>query len=161
MASIEAAASLNNNGSQPVIFNTAASGEAIPSNVTQVGIDVSLTGGDFDLFDGAKGYMYYLLDDNTYGFDMPIEFKKTADGVVGFSISSVDPKTLGGFVRGSINVAVTVPDSTGAPINFANLAFNVTYTYYQLQNDVAYTTYPFATVARPDNARLLAYRFRA
>ena len=93
--------------------------------------------------------------------DMPIEFKKTADGSVGFSISSVDPEKLGGFVEGSINVAVTVPDSTGAPISFANLVFNVIYTYYNLQNDVAYTTYPFATVARPNSQRLLAYRFRA
>lgn len=153
--------SLNNNGTQPIILNTASSGTAIPSTVTQVGIDVTVTGGDFALFEGARGYMYYLLDDGTYVFDMPIEFKKTDDGAVGFSISSVDPKTLGGFVEGSINVAVTVPDSTGAPISFANLAFNVIYTYYQLQNDVAYTTYPFATVARPNSQRLLAYRFRA
>ena len=140
--------SLNNNGTQPIILNTTSSGAAIPSTVTQVGIDVTVTGGDSALFDGARGYMYYLLDDGTYGFDMPVEFKKAADGVVGFSISSVDPKTLGGFVEGSINVAVTVPDSTGAPISFANLAFNVIYTYYQLQSDVAYTTYPFATVSR-------------
>lgn len=153
--------SLNNNGTQTVILKTAGSGTPIPSTVTQVGIDVTVTGGDSALFDGARGYMYYLLDDGTYGFDMPIEFKKTADGSVGFSISSVDPKTLGDFVEGSINVAVTVPDSTGAPIRFTNLAFNVIYTYYLLQNDVAYTTYPFATVARPNSQRLLAYRFRA
>lgn len=153
--------SFNNNGTQPVIFKTALSGTAIPSATTQVGIDVTLTGGDSALFDGARGYMYYLMDDGSYLFDMPIEFKKSADGIVGFSISSVDPKTLGDYVQGSINVAVTVPDSTGAPINFSNLSYNVTYTYYSLQSDVSYTTYPFATVGRPNNTRLLAYRFRA
>lgn len=155
------ATSLNNNGTQSVILRTDVSGTAIPSTVTQVGIDVTVTGGDSALFDGARGYMYYLLDDGTYDFDMPIEFKKSADGVVGFNISSLDPKTLGYYVEGSINVAVTVPDSTGAPINFAGLAFNVTYTYYQLQDDVSFSTYPFATTGRPDNSHLLAYRFRA
>ena len=62
------------------------------------GESVNLTGGDSALFDGARGYMYYLQDDGTYLFDMPIEFKKSADGIVGFSISSVDPKTLGDYV---------------------------------------------------------------
>lgn len=158
---ITCATSLNNNGTQPVIFKTVLSATSIPSTTTQVGIDVTITGGDSALFDGARGYMYYLMDDGTYLFDMPIEFKKSADGIVGFSISSVDPKTLGDYVQGSINVAVTVPDSTGAPISFANLSYNVTYTYYSLQSDVDYTTYPFATIGRPNNTHLLAYRFRA
>lgn len=153
--------SLNNNGTQSVILKTVPSGTSIPSAVTQVGIDVTVTGGDSALFNGARGYMYYLLDDGTYGFDMPIEFKQSADGVVGFRISSVDANTLGEHVQGSINVAVTVPDSTGAPISFAGLKFNVTYTYYRLQNDVSYSTYPFATSDRPHNPHLLAYRFRA
>lgn len=153
--------SLNNNGSQSIILKTSVSVTSIPSSTTQVGIDVTVTGGDSYLFDGARGYMYYLQDDGTYLFDMPIEFKKSVDGIVGFKISSVDPKTLGDFVEGSINVAITVPDSTGAPISFNNLAYNVTYTYYALQNDVNYTTYPFATKGRPNNTRLLAYRFRA
>ncbi len=73
---ITCATSLNNNGTQPVIFKTALSGAAIPSTTTQVGIDVTITGGDSSLFDGARGYMYYLHDDGTYLFDMPIEFKK-------------------------------------------------------------------------------------
>ena len=51
-------------------------------------------------------------------------------------------------------VVITAPNS-GAPIDFTGLAFNVTYTYYILQNDVAYNTYPFATVDRPDNTHLL------
>lgn len=158
---ITCAKSLNNNGTQPIILKTVPSGTAIPSTTVQVGIDVTLTGGDSALFDGARGFMYYLLDDGTYLFDMPIEFKKSADGVVGFSIPSVDPKTLGDFTQGSINVAVTVPDSTGAPINFTKLSYNVIYTYYLSQSDVSYKTYPFATVGRPKNTRLLAYRFRA
>ena len=90
---------------------------------------------------------------------MPIEFTKSPDGVVGTSISSIDPSRLGD-VEGSPMIAITAPNS-GAPISFANIAFNVTYTYYILQNDVSYTTYPFATQDRPNNTHLLAYRFRA
>ena len=37
----------------------------------------------------------------------------------------------------------------------------MSYTYYSLQNDVQYSTYPFATQNRPNNPHLLAYRFRA
>jgi hypothetical protein len=55
-----------------------------------IGIDITLTGGQSDVFDGARGYFVFLGDDETYGFDMPIEFKKSADGVIGASISSVN-----------------------------------------------------------------------
>jgi hypothetical protein len=57
-------------------------------------------------------------------------------------------------------VAVVAPDS-GAPISFAGIKFSVTYSYYILQNDVSYGTYPFATENKPANTHLLAYRFRA
>ena len=92
-------------------------------------------------------------------FDLPVEFKKSDDNVIGFRISSVDVSKFG-FVNGTPQVIITAPN-TAAPISFANLAFNVTYTFYSLQNDVDYTTYPFATSSRPKNSRLLAYRFRA
>jgi hypothetical protein len=151
--------SLNTNGTQTILFKTAVSSTAIPSSVSQVGIDITLTGGQSDVFDGARGYFVFLGDDETYGFDMPIEFKKSADGVVGASISSVDPSLLGD-VEGAPMIAITAPNS-GAPISFASIAFNMTYTYYILQNDVQYSTYPFATQQRPNNSHLLAYRFRA
>ena len=51
--------------------------------------------------------------------------------------------------------------NTANPISFTGLSFNVPFTYYSLQNDVQYSTYPFATESRPNNTRLLAYRFRA
>ena len=156
---VSCADSLNTNGTQTIIFNTAGSATAIPSSVTQVGIDITLTGGQSEVFDGARGYFIFRGDDETYGFDMPIEFTKSPDGVVGASISSIDPSRLGD-VEGSPLIAITAPNS-GAPISFANIAFNVTYTYYILQNDVSYTTYPFATQNRPNNTHLLAYRFRA
>lgn len=151
--------SLNTNGTQTIIFKTSASATAIPSSVTQVGIDITLTGGQSDVFEGARGYFVYCYDDGTYGFERPIEFTKSADGVVGARISSVDSSLLGG-IEGTPLVAITAPN-TGAPISFANVAFNVTYTYYILQNDVSYSTYPFATLNRPNNPHLLAYRFRA
>jgi hypothetical protein len=151
--------SLNTNGTQTIIFKTTTSSTAIPTSVSQVGIDITLTGGQSKVFDGAKGFFVFRGDDDTYGFDLPIEFKKSADGVIGARISSVDPSRLGN-VEGSSLVAITAPNS-GAPISFANVAFNVTYTYYILQNDVQYSTYPFATQNRPNNTHLLAYRFRA
>lgn len=151
--------SLNADGTQTVVFSTKPSATPIPADVSQVGIDVTLTGGQSAVFDGARGYFVYRDDSESYGFDIPVEFKKSADGIVSFSISSVDPSRLGN-VQGSPVVAVIAPDS-GAPISFAGISFKVSYTYYALQKDVSYASYPFATENRPDNARLLAYRFRA
>lgn len=151
--------SLNTNGTQTIVFNTAGSSVAIPDSVSQVGIDITLTGGLSEVFNGAKGHFVFLYDDSTYGFDVPIEFKKSADGVIGVSISSIDASKFG-KVQGSPFVVVTAP-KTAAPLSFANISFHVTYTYYTLQNDVQYTTYPFATKSRPNNTHLLAYRFRA
>jgi hypothetical protein len=151
--------SLNTDGTQSIIFETSASPTTIPSSVTQVGIDITLTGGQSDVFKGTRGYFVHRYDDGTYSFDMPIELKKSPDGVVGASISSVDPSLLGD-VEGAPLIAILAPNS-GAPISFAGISFNLTYTYYVLQNDVSYTTYPFATVDRPNNTHLLAYRFRA
>lgn len=151
--------SLNTNGTQTIIFKTAVSSTPIPNSVTQVGIDITLTSGQSDVFEGARGYFVFHGDDETYGFDMPIEFTKSPDGVIGASISSVDPALLGN-VEGAPLIAITAPNS-GAPIDFAGINFNVTYTYYILQNDVQYSTYPFATENRPKNTHLLAYRFRA
>lgn len=153
------ASSLNTNGTQTIIFESVSSASTISSNISQLGIDITLTGGESDVFDGARGYFVFLYDDKTYGFDLPIEFKKSADGVVGASISSVDA-SLFGRVQGTPTVVITAPD-IAAPISFANISFRVSYSYYVLQNDVSYTTYPFATETRPNNAHLLAYRFRA
>lgn len=151
--------SLNTDGTQTIVFSTQNSSTVIPANTSQVGIDVTLTGGQSDVFNGARGFFVFRDDSDDYVFDMPIEFKKSADGVVGFSISSVDSLRLAG-TEGSPLVAITAPNS-GAPISFAGIKFNVTYTYYILQNDVSYSTYPFATENRPNNTHLLAYRFRA
>jgi hypothetical protein len=151
--------SLNTDGTQTVIFKTLSSSTVIPTNISQVGIDVTLTGGQSDVFDGARGYFVFLDDSESYAFDTPIEFKKSADGVVGFKISSVDSSKFGG-TQGAPLVVIVAPNS-GAPISFANIKFNVSYSYYVLQNDVSYTTYPFATENNPNNTHLLAYRFRA
>ena len=153
------ASSLNTDGTQTIIFSTATSGDAIPTTVSQIGIDVTLTGNHVDIFDGSRGYLILSDDSNSYSFDTEIEFKKSADNVVGFRISSVDASRFGG-VQGTVKVAITAPNP-GAPIDFTGTVFSVSYTYYSLQNDVSYSTYPFATEYKPKNSRLLAYRFRA
>ena len=38
--------------------------------------------------ENARGYFVFLGDDNSYGFDMPIELTKSPDGVIGARISS-------------------------------------------------------------------------
>nr|DAE84565.1 MAG TPA: Major capsid protein [Microviridae sp.] len=151
--------SLNTNGTQTIIFETVSSASAISPSVSQLGVDITLTGGQSDVFDGARGYMVFLLDDKSYSFDLPIELKKSADGVVGARISSIDASLLGG-VQGTPTLVITAPN-IAAPISFANISFKVSYSYYVLQSDVSYTTYPFATETRPNNTHLLAYRFRA
>lgn len=151
--------SLNTNGTQTIIFSTSNSATVIPSNVSQVGIDITLTGGESKVFDGARGFFVLLSDDSQYITDIPIEFTKSPDGVIGAKISSIDSSFFNG-VQGTPKVFVTAPN-TAAPISFVNLSFNVSYTYYALQSDVDYKTYPFATYSRVNNPRLLAYRFRA
>lgn len=153
------ASSLNTNGKQTIVFITAGSATSIPANVSQIGVDITLTGGESAVFDGVRGYFVFLSDDSQYVFDLPIELKKSSDGVISASISSINALDFGG-VQGTPFIAITSPDIAN-PISFANIKFNVTYTYYSLQSDVAYNTYPFATETRPNNTRLLAYRFRA
>lgn len=151
--------SLNTNGTQTIVFSTENSATAIPSGVSQVGIDITLTGGESNVFNGARGFFVLLSDDSQYIDDFPIEFTKSPDGVIGARISSIDSSIFNG-VEGTPQVFVTAPN-TAAPISFANIAFNVTYTFYNLQSDVDYNTYPFATYAKTGRPRLLAYRFRA
>ena len=150
---------LNSNGTQTVFFKTAIVSTAIPTNISQVGVDITLTGGSAKLFENCSGYLVFRGDDATYNFEHEVTLKKSADGVIGCSISSVDPSRLGNIV-GGLALYVVSPDS-GEPVSFTGMSFNATYTYYILQKDVSYPTYPFATQDRPKNARLLAYRFRA
>lgn len=150
---------LNTDGTQTIIFITDSSSNNIPDSVSQVGIDITLTGGESDVFNGARGFLVLFSDDFQYIAEFPVELVKSSDGVIGARISSVDESLFNG-VEGQIKLLITTPDS-GAPISFAGISFNVTYSYYSLQSDVQYSTYPFATETRPNNTHLLAYRFRA
>ena len=102
------ASSLNTNGKQTIVFSTAGSSSSIPSSVSQVGIDVTLTGDSSSVFEGARGYFVLLSDDSQYLFDLPIEFKKSDDNVIGFKISSLDTSKFG-FVNGTPQVFITAP----------------------------------------------------
>lgn len=150
---------LNTDGTQTILFTTQSSTKSISSSISQVGIDITLTGGESGVFDGVRGFFVILTDDSQYVADFPIELTKSPDGVIGARISSVDVSLFNG-VEGTALVVVTAPN-TAKPISFTGLSFNVTYSYYSLQSDVQYSTYPFATEGRPNNTRLLAYRFRA
>ena len=150
---------LNTNGTQTISFITDSSSKAIPSTVSQVGIDITLTNGNSSVFDGTAGFFVLLSDDNQYITDFPIQFAKSSDGIVSARISSIDASIFHG-VEGTAQVLITAPNTPG-PVSFANISFNVIYSYYTLQDDVKYSTYPFATKARPNNTHLLAYRFRA
>ena len=84
---------------------------------------------------------------------------KSKDGVVGAIISSVDVGDLG-KIQGGLKLVLSGM-STSASIEFKGMRFNAALDYYQLQNDVTYTKYPFATEGALKRTRLLAYRFRA
>ena len=156
---LQCADHFNYDNTGTVIFGTELSATAIPSSVSQVGINVALVGGSADAFVGSRGYIVHLLDDGAYGRDYPITITKSKDGVVGALISSVDVADLGD-IEGGIRL-VLGGMSTLAPIEFTGMEFNATLEYYSLQNDVYYNKYPFATEGHPDRTRLLAYRFRA
>lgn len=142
-----------------VIFDTNLSSVVIPDTVSQVGINVAIVGGSADAFVGSRGYVVHMNDDGTYNCDYPITITKSKDGVVGALISSVDVGELGNIQGGLRLVLAGMP--TSASIEFTGMKFNAMLEYYQLQNDVNYTKYPFATEGHPERTRLLAYRFRA
>lgn len=142
-----------------VIFDTKYTSNAIPSSISQVGINVSLVGGSADAFIGSRGFIVHVLDDGSYNTDFPVTITKSKDGVVSALISSVDVGNLG-KIQGGLRL-VLAGMSTSASIEFKGMSFNGFLDYYQLQNDVSYTKYPFATAGNPTRSRLLAYRFRA
>ena len=81
---------LNTDGTQTIVFAARGSAKVIPSSVSQVGIDITLTGGESSVFDGVRGFFVLQSDDSQYITDFPIAFKKSPDGVIGARISSVD-----------------------------------------------------------------------
>ena len=142
-----------------VIFDSNFTTTPIPAGTTQVGINVALVGGSADAFIGAHGFIVHLLGDGTYNTDYPVTITKSKDGVVGAIISSVDVGDFSG-VQGGLKL-VLAGMTTAAPIDFKGMHFNAALDYYQLQKDVSYPKYPFATEGSPERPRLLAYRFRA
>lgn len=156
---LKCATHFNYNNAGAVIFDTNCSSTAIPASTSQIGINVSIVGGSADAFIGSRGFVVHVNDDGTYDRDYPITITKSKDNVVGAIISSVD---VGDFqkVQGGLRL-VLAGMSSSAPIEFTGMHFNALLEYYQLQNDVNYVKYPFATEGHPDRTRLLAYRFRA
>lgn len=149
----------NYDGNGTVLFQTVASATPLPSSSSQVGFNISLVGGSADAFVGSRGYLVHLNDDFSYNKDYPVTITKSKDGVVGTIISSVDVGELGGIQGGLLLVLSGITYS--GSLEFSGMNFNALLECYQLQNDVNYTKYPFATEGHPDRTRLLAYRFRA
>nr|DAP76307.1 MAG TPA: Major capsid protein [Microviridae sp.] len=152
-------AAFNYDGKGFVRFDTVTSSTKIPDNVSQVGINISITGGSADVFEGCRGFLVHFSDDKMYDMDIPVTIVKSKDGVIGVQISSIDKNKLGGL-QGSFSLFLAGMN-TAAPIEFKGMSFLVVLEYYTLQSDVSYTKYPFATEGNPKRKRLLAYRFRA
>lgn len=159
ISGLQCASHFNYDNKGVVIFDTALSSTSIPSDVSQVGINVSLVGGSADAFVGSRGFIVHLSEDSSYNLDYPVVMTKSKEGVVGAIISSVDAKALGN-VQGAFKLVLSGM-TTLAPIEFKGMSFNATLDYYQLQADVDYNKFPFATAGHPTRSRLLAYRFRA
>lgn len=144
--------------SKTAIFSSAGSSNTVSPDIIQIGIDITLSGGNSTVFDGAQGYFFLVSSQGNLCFDVPITLK-SEKGVLMAHISSVEASKFGS----SYGVPFVVLDtsSIASPVSFDNFKFSVVYTSYSLQSDVNYLSYPFATKSRPDIARLLAYRFRA
>lgn len=151
--------SFNHDINGTVLFQTTASATSLPASSSQVGFNISLVGGSADAFVGSHGYLVHLNDDYSYNKDYPVTITKSKDGVVGAIISSVDVGDFGGIQGGLLLVLSGI--TYGGALEFSGMDFNALLECYQLQNDVNYTKYPFATEGHPERTRLLAYRFRA
>lgn len=149
----------NYNNKGVVVFRTGTSAARIPANVSQIGVNITITGGSADVFEGCSGYFVHLQDDGSYDMEVPVTAVKLKNNTVSVQISSIDKNKFTGFL-GSCNL-VLAGMVTSASIEFAQMSFNVSFDYYTLQTDVSYTKYPFATESNPNRDRLLAYRFRA
>lgn len=156
---VQCGTSFNHDVNGTVLFRTVASATSLPASSSQVGFSVSLVGGSANAFVGSRGYLVHLNDDYSYNKDYPVTITKSKDGVVGAIISSVDVGDLGG-VQGGLLLVLSGITYAGA-LEFSGMSFNALLQCYQLQNDVNYTKYPFATEGHPERSRLLAYRFRA
>lgn len=155
----QCATHFNYDGNGTVLFQTTASATSLPDSSSQVGFNISLVGGSADAFVGSRGYLVHLNDDYSYNKDYPVTITKSKDGVVGTIISSVDVGELGG-IQGGLLLVLSGINYAGS-LEFSGMNFNALLECYQLQNDVNYTKYPFATEGHPERPRLLAYRFRA
>lgn len=144
--------------SKTVSFVSKSSSTPVSSNIVQIGIDITISGGESAVFDGVRGYFVLLSKDNKYLFDVPITLN-AEKGVIMAHISSVEASKFDSSY-GTPLVIIPAPDIANV-VSFSNIKFSVVYTTYSLQADVSYLTYPFATESRPDISRLLAYRFRA
>ena len=71
---------LNSDGTQVIIFVSDPSTKAVPSSVSQVGIDITFTGGESDVFNGVRGFFILRSDDLQYIADFPVEFIKSSSG---------------------------------------------------------------------------------
>lgn len=159
ISGLKCATHFNYNNMGVVIFDTNYSSTVIPDSVSQVGINVAIVGGSADAFIGSRGFVVHVNDDGSYNRDYPITITKGKDDIVGAIISSVDVADLGN-IQGGLRL-VLAGMSTLTSIEFTGMKFNAMLEYYQLQSDVIYTKYPFATEGHPERTRLLAYRFRA
>lgn len=155
----QCATHFNYDGNGTVLFQTTASATPLPDSSSQVGFNISLVGGSADAFVGSRGYLIHLNDDYSYNKDYPVTITKSKDGVVGAIVSSVDVGDLGGIQGGLLLVLSGI--TYDGSLEFSGMNFNALLECYQLQNDVNYTKYPFATEGHPERNRLLAYRFRA
>ena len=148
----------NTDGSGTIIFDTALNASSVPTDAVQIGVDLAISGGSYQIYDGCRGFLVHVSDDNTYLDEFPVELK-VKDSTVGCTISSIDKNAFGSTV-GSFRLVIASP-SVAEPISFVGLTVGAVLTYYTLQSDVSYTKYPFATELNPKNPHLLAYRFRA
>ncbi len=81
--------------------------------------------------------------------------------VVKITLNNLVKESFPEGVYGKFTILVSLADGSGL-YHFSDIsAVNSFMQLVMLQNELSYNTFPFATVDRPKNAHLLAYRFRA
>ena len=129
--------------SKTVSFTSVNSPNPVSSDIIQIGIDITISGGESAVFDGLRGYFVLLSKENKYLFDVPITLK-AEKGVIMAHISSVEASKFNSSY-GTPLVIIPSPD-TADTVSFDNIKFSVVYTTYSLQSDVSYLTYPLRSL---------------
>lgn len=106
----------------------------------------------FTVVHSGNNIFYRVYDSPTVSVD---------SNVVKITLDNLVKESFPEGVYGRFGVLISLADGSGT-YNFSDItSVNSFMQLVMLQSELSYDTFPFATVDRPENTHLLAYRFRA